>query len=199
MSDIKDVLCTPQPIYVIVESVSSKGGIPQIGNTIGPELRQVQRYVAQLCAEEDMFYKGERVEGFPSTFQYLMEFVTPGVQITTRPNGKRGFVLQYAGFRNHFRPFTDLPLLPESVTKERVWNTWSPFLYGTDPLPDVRLYGDRSVMFANFGGMDAPKAVAIYSQLTRRREVLAPAEAGALLRELLDFGLPGLGSSRGTR
>ncbi|XXT23151.1 hypothetical protein WME94_16580 [Sorangium sp. So ce429] len=179
-------LCSPQPIYVIVEAVYPGRGIPQLWNTVGPELTKVQRHVAQVCAVEDMFFDGERLDGFPGVFELLREYLTPGTQITTRRTGRRELSLVYAGFRNILRAFTELPGLPSAVTRERDLGTPPrPFVYGVDPIPHVHLYGNPRVIFTSPGGTSPPRAVAVYHATSGRLEVPPHAEREAVIRGLL--------------
>jgi hypothetical protein len=185
MSGMK--LCTPQPTYVIVEQIHSKGGIPQFGNTVGPSMLQLYRRVIQTCDEQDMFFKGKRINGMPSTWQYIQEFLKPGKQITTRPTGVKEFVLAYAGFKNLLTPLPKIGgLVPASWTKE--YDLGTPpvaFVYGTDPIPQVQLYGNPQAQFVMSGGKAPPIAVGLYHKGRNLLELPSPAERERVIKQLV--------------
>ncbi|MEO1497700.1 MAG: hypothetical protein AAFV43_11180 [Planctomycetota bacterium] len=182
-------MCTPQPNYVIVEEIHSKSGLPAVGNTIGPGLWQVVRRVMQVCDEQDVFYEGNRVAGgVPSSWQYLKELVLPGQQITQRPNGKRNMILAYAGFSNIVQPLPKLgDLLPDSWTRQYDTGTprFSPFVYGSDPIPQVRLYGNPRAQFVMPGGKPPATAVGIYRGASNQLELPPVAQREKLIKDLV--------------
>jgi hypothetical protein len=66
-----------------------------------------------------MFFEGKRLNGMPSTWQYVQEYLKPGKQITTSPTGVKEFVLTYAGFKNLLTPLPKIGgHLPVSWTKQ---------------------------------------------------------------------------------
>lgn len=182
---IKPRLCAPEPIYVIRETIHPGRGLPQLWNTVGPELTKVQRTVWQVCALEEEFFDGERLDDSLSDFRRLWELLTPGTQITKRRTGRKELMAVYAGFRNILRVFTELPGLPDAVTRERDLGTLrSPFIYGVDPIPQVRLYGNPSVMFTSAGGTSPPTALAVYYATSGKLDVPPPGERERVLRRL---------------
>lgn len=183
-------LCTPQPTYVIVEQIHRKAGLPSIprtGGVLGPSLHQVFRRVLQVCAEQDLYFNGRRVEGTPTTWQYIQELLLPGEQFTTRPTGQRQFVLVYAGFRNIVRPLPRVGnLLPESWTRQYDLGTPpSPFVYGTDPIPTVQLYGNDRAEFVMPGGQPPPTALGIYHSSAGRLELPSQSARDRMVQELV--------------
>ena len=167
----KPMFCSPQPIYLIAEMVAPKGGIPQIGNTIGPELKQVQKTVLQVCAEEDILLNGNP----PSPFDLLKEYFLHSQQITRRPTGKKELLLVYSGFTDRLVLFNTPPGLgPEALSRVRSFKPWSPFTYGVDPIPNINLFGSATVAFTSLGGDEAPRASAIYHAATNRLQTLPP-------------------------
>lgn len=184
---METILCTPQPSYVIVEQIHLKTGLPSIGNTVGPTLHQVFRRVLQVCDVQDMFFDGRRISGMPTPWQYLQEFVRPGNQITTRPTGERQFTLVYGGFINVLQPLPQMGnLLPESWTRSYNLGTPpTPFIYGTDPIPNVRLYGNPRVQFIMPGGEPPPTAMAIYNTSNRRLDLPPLGERERVLQQLV--------------
>lgn len=175
-------LCTPQTTYFIVERVYTM----YTTHTPGPQWRKVTRHVAQTCNVEDMYYDGQRVEGIPSTWQYLMDAIGLS-EITTRPTGQTNLVLVYAGFEDFVRPLpSDLhvPQLPEFPFREYRLPQVSPFVYGTDPLPNVRLANDPSISFVAPGGDGPPTAMAVYHGDTQRLEPVPREQLEAVLRQM---------------
>lgn len=180
-------VCTPQPSYVVVEQIHPKPGLPAIGNTIGPSMYQVFRRVLQVCAEQDVVFEGRRIAGSPSIWQYLHEVLRPGPQITTTANGKQHFVLSYAGFRNLLTPLPEVGgLLPEAWTKQYDLGTPStPFKFGKDPIPLVRLHGDPRVRFVMPGGRPPATAVGIWHSDSKRLDVPDYAERQSVIEKLV--------------
>lgn len=175
-------LCTPQASYIIVERVYT------VHTTYSPGWgwRKITRHVAQTCNVEDMLYNGQRVDGIPSPWQYLMDALGFG-EITTRPTGERNVVLVYAGFEDLIRPLPEdlhIPQLPEFPFQEYRLPQVSPFIYGTDPIPEVRLFNDPSVPFVAQGGNGAPTAMAIYHGDTGRRELVDSSQLQIMLQQL---------------
>ena len=181
-------MCKPQPNYVIIEEIHSKAGLPSLGNTIGPGLWQVMRRVLQVCDVQDLFFDGKRIKGMPSTWQYIQEFVRPGKQITQRPTGKREMILTYAGFSNILQPLPKIGnLLPKSWTKQYNLGkpSLSPFVYGRDPIPKVRLYGNAKAQFIMPGGKPPATAVGIYKGATNKLEIPPLEQRTRLIRDLV--------------
>ena len=184
---VEAMVCTPQPTFVIVEEIHLKTGLPSFANTVGPTLHQVVRRVLQTCDEQDTFFKGKRLSGMPSPWQYLQHYLLPGTQITTRPTGQKRFVLVYAGFKNLLTPLPKIrDKLPESLTKEYDLGTPpTPFAYGSDPIPRVQLYGNPNADFVMLGGKRPAVAVGIYSQTRNELELPSPREGGRVIMRLL--------------
>lgn len=187
MSSTKIKLCTPQPTYIIIEQIHPKGGIPQFGNTVGPSMLQVYRRIAQTCDVQDMFFEGKRINGMPSTWQYVQEYLKPGRQITTSPTGVKEFVLTYAGFKNILTPLPKIGgLIPASWTTERDLGVPPmAFVYGADPIPQVQLYGNPQVQFTMSGGKPPPIAVGLYHKGRNKLELPTPAERDRVIKQLV--------------
>jgi hypothetical protein len=165
MADI--VVCKSDEVYVIIEQIYTKGGIPTLGNTVGASLTQIHRVVAQVCLEQQIQYDGKPINGagIPSLWQVATDYFSPG-RLTQKPTGKRSFVLAYGGFINSVQPLNQIGnLTPEVLTKTYDFVPPTPYLYGKDPLPTVRLYKDPKVKFVSLnGGQNPPTAVAIYNK-----------------------------------
>lgn len=181
-------ICTPQPSYVVIEQIHPKPGLPAFGNTIGPSLFQVFRRVLQVCAEQDVYFEGRRLRGTPSTWQYLRDFLQPGPQITTARNGKQRFILTYAGFTNLLTPLPDVGgLLPETWTKQYDLGTpLSPYRFGKDPIPRVRLHGNPRVQFVMPGGNPPATAVGVWHAATARLNLPDYAERQRVIQKLVE-------------
>lgn len=175
-------LCTPQATYFIVERVYTM----YTTHTPGPSWRKITRHVAQTCNVEDIYYDGQRVDGMPSTWQYLMDALG-FAELTTRPTGETNLMLAYAGFEDLVRPLPEdlhIPQLPEFPFQEYRLPQISPFTYGEDPIPQVRLFNDPSVPFVAPGGDGPPTAMAVYHGDTGRRELIPPGQLEIMLQQL---------------
>lgn len=156
-------------LYVIIEQIYPKQGLPSIANTIGPNLIQVVRQVFQLYEMEDMYINGK--PAIPSTltpWDRLKASIGLGVDFVL--NGKRKVILEYSGFIDDVQPLPKLASwIPEFLTKQRVFTMPTPYAYGRDPLPTVRLYKNNSAVFiAKDGGAGLPIAVAKYNSHTHQ-------------------------------
>nr|WP_319394727.1 hypothetical protein [uncultured Desulfobacter sp.] len=178
-------LCTLQPTYVIIEQIHPKAGLPSaVGGTIGPGLYQLYRRVIQVCDVHDIFFDGKHMSNPPGAWQYIQEFLMPGKQITSHPTGEKQFVRVYAGFKNLLNPLPKVgSLFPDSWTKQYdLGAPPSPFVYGNDPIPSVKLYGNPQAIFEMVGGAPPPVSVGVYNRannqltfpnITDRRRVLS--------------------------
>jgi hypothetical protein len=157
--------CTPQPTYLIIEEIHLKTGMPAMGNTIGPTMYQVLRRVLQVCDLQDFHFEGKRLDGNPSKWQYIREFLTPGKQITLHPTGKKELMVAYTGYRNILTPLPKIGgLLPELLTKTYNFKpSLTPFIYGEDPIPRIQLYGNPSVTFEMPGGAPPATVIGVYT------------------------------------
>ncbi len=178
--------CAPQPTYLIVEQIHHKSGMPAFGNTIGPSVYQVYRRVLQVCDLQDFYFEGRRIAGAPSKWQYIQEFLTPGKQISLRSTGEKGFKVAYSGFSSLLTPLPKVGgFLPESWTKEyNIGAPLSPFVYGTDPVPRIQLYGNPNAIFEMPGDSPPPTAIGVYS-IGGRLEFPPPAERERIMRQLV--------------
>jgi hypothetical protein len=169
------IIATPQPVYLISEEIHNKGGIPNLVNTVGPQLKQVMRRVYQVHAHQDVFYEGKKIKGAPTAWQVINEYVRPGQQITTINNGQKSLVLVYAGYSNVVQPIQEIgKIFPKTVTNERNIGTGlSLFNYGVDPLPNTQLYKNSKISFTMPGGEGVPTAIAVFDGKTGNLEPLA--------------------------
>jgi hypothetical protein len=165
MADI--VVCKNDEVYVIIEQIYKKDGIPTLGNTFGPSLVQIHRVVAQVCVEQQVQYDGKPIDGagIPSLWQVVTDFFSPG-RLTQKPTGQRSFVLTYGGFINSAQPLPQLGnMIPDVLTKSYEFVPPTPYLYGKDPVPAIQLFKDPKVKFVALeGGQKPPTAVAIYNK-----------------------------------
>ena len=185
---MKMKMCKPLANYVIIEEIHSKVGMPRVGKTpIGPSLWQVMRRVLQVCDVQSLFFNGKRIKGVPSTWQYIQEFLRPGKQITQRSTGKRSMILAYAGFSNIVQPLPKIGnVLPKSWTaKYNLGQSKSWFIYGKDPIPKIRLYGNVKAEFIMPGGKPPATAVGIYKGGTKKLVIPPLADRQRLIKSMV--------------
>lgn len=156
-------------LYVIIEQIYPKQGLPSIANIFGPNLIQVVRQVFQLYEMEDVYINGK--PAIPSTlspWDRLKASIGLGVDFVL--NGKRKVKLEYSGFINDIQLLPKFASwLPEFLTKQRVFTAPTPYTYGRDPLPTVRLYeNNRAIFIAKDGGTGITVAVAKYNSHTHQ-------------------------------
>lgn len=134
---------------------------------------QVVRRVYTLTTGEDVYFKGNRIKGMPGAREFLSEFLEPGKQITTRPNGKIGVLNRYVGKKNIFTG---------EVVQKYAKSLTLPFLrmYGEDPAPTRLLHGNPAVTFLQKTG-ENPIAAAYFNSRTSRLELQHHFERHTLL------------------
>jgi hypothetical protein len=174
-------MCKPLPrFYVIREEAFHKIGVGKItlyGRNLGVDLIQVSRRVLQVCVEHDIFYNSKKVCGIPSPLQLLSDYLGLG-KITTKPTGKRNFLLAYAGYTNFGEVFGAQARLPN--------RTSALFRYGTDPIPEVQLYKNERVPFISNGGRGPYQALAVYDGAARRLDpIVSRTEQDKMLQNVL--------------
>ncbi|TDK39687.1 hypothetical protein E2F50_06175 [Rhizobium deserti] len=149
-----------ESIFGMVAPSQKIGGV----KVIGTSHLQVIRRVYTLTTGEDVYFKGRKIQGMPGAREFLSEFLEPGKQITTKPNGKVGVLNRYVGKKNIFSAKA-LEHYKKSVTL--------PFLriYGEDPAPTRLLHGNPAVTFLQKTG-ERPIAAAYFNSRTNRLDFL---------------------------
>ncbi|WP_333994513.1 hypothetical protein [Burkholderia orbicola] len=158
----------PTGVYLLIEQLHAKSGLPSLANTIGSSNLQIYRTVAQLYETADIYVDNQRALAGEMTMWQMLKGAF-GIDVVTRPNGKTTLVLEYAGFVNNITPLPKIGnLLPEFMTNEYALKVRSPYIFGTDPLPDIQLYRHaKSVFMQRHGGQSPATAMAKYHRRTR--------------------------------
>ncbi|KVW34170.1 hypothetical protein WK95_26530 [Burkholderia ubonensis] len=173
-------------MYLLIEQLHAKSGLPSLANTIGASNLQIYRTVAQLYETADIYIDNQRVASGEMTMWQMLKGAF-GIDVVTRPNGKTTLVLEYAGFVSNITPLPKIGnLLPELITKEYTLKVRSPYIFGTDPLPDIQLYRHaKSVFMQRNGGQSPATAMAKYNRRTRELIRLNTiSEIDSVLRDL---------------
>jgi hypothetical protein len=176
---IDKVSLTPQ--HLIVEYTSTESIFGMVAPSLktrgvkvaGTQHLQVMRYVYTLARVEDIYFKGEKLQHMPGFRELLTEWVTPGTQLVSVPNGKLSIMHVYTGKKNIFRA-SALEKFKRSVSLNFI------DLYGDDPAPRRVLYGNASVPFIQ-RGEENPMAAAYYNSETNRFRVLQQFDRRTLL------------------
>lgn len=178
-SDIDKVALTDY--HLIIEEVSDESVFGMISPTqkvkgvkvLTSAHLQVVRRVYTLTIGEDVYFKGQKIQGMPGARELLSEFLEPGKQITTRPNGKVGILNRYVGKKNIFTG---------SAMQKYTGSVTIPFLrqYGEDPAPTRLLHGNPAVTFLQ-KGEENPMAAAYFNSRTNKLELLHYFERHKLL------------------
>lgn len=178
-------LCRPtEQTYLIIESVHSSD-VLRVSEVI-----QVYRQVIGFCNFEKYLFDGKALQGAPSAWQFVKNYLSGGGRITTSPTGKEGLYSVYRGVRNSFRPIANLNISGNGFTRMlsteiALGEPMSPFTWGEDPIPDIQLYQRDDVQFTMTGRNPPPTAYAIYDITTGMlADVRNPAERQKLLADL---------------
>ncbi|WP_337270452.1 hypothetical protein [Oryzifoliimicrobium ureilyticus] len=132
------------------------------------------RYVYTLARVEDVYFEGVKLPHMPGFRELATEWIKPGQQIVSVPNGKTSVVHVYTGKKNIFKATVgekykfDIPL--------RFLD-----LIGKDPAPNKILYGNPAVPFIQQGD-DQPIAAAYYNSASGHFEILRQFEKQMLLQ-----------------
>lgn len=167
--------------HLIVEYTSSESIIGMVApslkvkgiKVVGTSHFQVMRYVYTIAQVEDVYFEGKKLQEMPGFRELLTEWIMPGQQLVSVPNGKTSIVHVYTGKKNII-----------NVAALETYKLAVPLgfldIIGKDPAPDRVLYGNPAVPFIQ-QGKDKPMAAAYYNSATKRFEVLHQFEKSTLL------------------
>jgi hypothetical protein len=151
---IMNCACKYDPVYIITEEVHHAAGWGYVtvgGKNAGFDVLKVTRKIVQPCVEQEVYIDDEKK--MPTDWDYIKDFLGLAViEYRGKPNAKINPVLVYSGFRN----------IGEVLGARKNIPTPQIFVYGTDPIPHIKLYGNKAIKFHTIGGQGSPKAVAIY-------------------------------------
>ena len=185
MSDVNLAKASPTPQHLIFEYHSNEG----LASVFLPSLKarglnlgglrhvQVMRYVYTLMAMEDVYFEGRKLPDMPGVGHILTEWVKPGRQIVSVPNGRVAVSLAYYGKKN---------IAQAHAAQRTLASAAAPFLtlYGADPASGRMLYGNPSVTFSQRG--DEPAfAAAYYNSASRRFEPVQNPSRSTLLENFM--------------
>lgn len=180
-------LCKPNKTsYVIIESIHSSDFF-RVG-----EITQVYRQVIGFCNFQTFLFDGQRLNGNPSTYQYLKHFFSRKQRITTAPTEKNGLYYVYRGVSNAVKPL-NTPLASGLLGNQlSLGSPKTPFTWGSDPVPHIKLHGRSDVHFVMPGNNPPPTAFAVYSSETGElSDVPNLKERRALLEQFTSLGVSG--------
>jgi hypothetical protein len=169
-TDPTPVRHTAEHLIVETTSTESVAGsvIPSIsvkGVTIGSLGHlQVMRYVYTLVEAQQVFFKGRPLSAMPGIREALVEWLTPGQQIVSRPTGRYSVMHAYTGKKNIFQP---------QIMQKEIGSLPLGYLdlIGKDPAAGVRLYGRADVPFVTRGKAN-PIAAAYYNSDKKRLQII---------------------------
>jgi len=169
-TDPTPVRRTAQHLIVETTSTESVAGsvIPSIsvkGVTIGSLGHlQIMRYVYTLVEAQEVSFQGRPLSAMPGIREAVVEWLTPGQQIVSRPTGRYSVLHAYTGKKNIFQAQLlqkEIKALPLGYLD----------LFGEDPAAGVRLYGRADVPFVTRGSAN-PIAAAFFDARTRRLQIV---------------------------
>lgn len=181
--DIAKASLTPQ--HLLMEFTSTES----LANSVIPSVKfgkvnvgtvkhlQVFRFVYTLVVMEDVYFEGRKLPAMPGIRELVSEWIKPGKQIVSVPNGKVATTLAYNGKKNIFQA---------AVMQHKVKSVPLPFLdiYGEDPAPERMLYGNPAVPFVQ-RGEDHPIAAAYYNSASKRFELIQSPDRRTLLENFM--------------
>jgi len=159
-------LCRPEPVYIITETVKHALGWGKVtvdGINVGVDAYKVTRQIVQACIAQDYYVDGQRHDGPPSTWEYLKYYLgLAKIEGRDKPKTQVNPLLVYSGFKN----------LGEALGIRRNIYTPQSYIYGTDPIPNVKLYGNAKINFYMPGGKGHPTAVVIYDPRSKDNKLI---------------------------
>jgi hypothetical protein len=140
---------------------------------VGTSHLQVMRYVYTIAQVEDVYFEGKKLQEMPGFRELLTEWIKPGQQLVSVPNGKTSIVHAYTGKKNIFQ-----------ATALESYKATVPLAFldiiGRDPAAGKILYGNPAVPFIQQGD-DKPMAAAYYNSASKRFEILHQFDRHTLL------------------
>ena len=141
---------------------------------VGTSHLQVMRYVYTIARVEDVYFEGVKLQHMPGFRELVTEWIKPGQQIVSVPNGKTSIAHVYTGKKN---------IAQISAVEKYKATVPMGFLdiIGKDPAPNKILYGNPAVPFIQQGD-DKPMAAAYYNSATNQLEILRQFDKHSLLQ-----------------
>ncbi|WP_017349983.1 hypothetical protein [Pantoea sp. A4] len=176
-------------IFIIVERLYNRDAPSWHG--VGASMIQVHKMVYQLYRKQDVYFEGEKITPESATLWQRIKILS-GAQLVQKnaADNETHFALAYAGSRFRATPLSvagmDSKNIPGFLTKEYTLPTRKILAYGSDPVPNVNIYGraDASFVMAE-GGKGDPTAAAKYDLQTKQIKLVDPVhELPALMRQL---------------
>lgn len=169
------------PFFLIKEQISSATlPIPSLGGKIPgikPGMKKLQRMVWQRHAAADVHFMGKPLGRHVGLYEWALEQILPGRQITTKRTGKTNFVVRYYGYLN-------IATSPIEIMGKKKWEMGWINVLGADPIKDVRLYGNTEIDFISHGGDDDPFAIVQYDGRTKKLTPIDPRNVADTLKKL---------------
>lgn len=177
---VDKISLTSQPLIVEYSSVESIFGMVAPSakvkgvKLLGSNHIQVMRYVYTLAQVEDVYFEGVKLQNMPGFRELATEWIKPGQQIVSVPNGKTTIAHVYTGKKNILRAV--------AIEKYKL-NVPMGFIdmIGKDPAPNKVLYGNPAVPFIQQGD-ERPFAAAYYNSTSGRFEILRQFDKHTLLQ-----------------
>lgn len=141
---------------------------------VGTSHFQVMRYVYTIAQVEDIYFEGVKLQHMPGFRELLTEWIKPGQQLVSVPNGKTSIVHVYTGKKN---------IMNVSAIEKYKLSVPLGFIdiIGHDPAPTKMLYGNPAARFIQNGGEGRPMAAAYYNSASGRLEMLQQFDRNTLL------------------
>lgn len=159
-------LCRPEQIYIITETVEHALGWGKItvnGINVGVDAYKAMRQVIQACIPQDYYVDGKRKDDMPTSWEYIKSYLGMAkIEGRDKPTTQVTPLLVYSGFQN----------LGEAVGYRRKIYTPQTFIFGVDPIPQIRLYGNPKIDFHSPGGQGNPTAVVIYDPRSKDKQLI---------------------------
>lgn len=143
-----------------------------------PGLLKLQRLVFQVREEADVLFKGRVLDHHVGLYEWFIEQITPGQQITTMRTGQKRLVIMYYGIKN-------IVTAPYQISSRRADLGWIDYL-GDDPIPQAVLYGNPRISFVSGGGLEHQTAMAFFDASSDTLEEIPIANRTEIIRSFQD-------------
>ncbi len=178
-------MCTPEDDKLVIIESLHVSSIHKFSVST-----QVYRRVYGVCRTQDIYFDNQKINKPLSRLQILQNFLGGGDRVTTKPTGDELVITRYMGSRNYLKPVGDLNVnneLGKALSKDYyVGRLGQLFAYGTDPIPDIKLFGNANITFSMPGNGSYPVTVAVYDIATGDlTQVLDPIEKKRMILELV--------------
>ena len=133
------------------------------GVNVGVDAYKATRKIVQACIAQDYYVDGKKRDNQPTNWEYFKYYLgLTSIEGRDRPKGQVTPLLVYSGIQN----------LGEALGVRKNIYTAQAFIYGADPIPQIKLYGNPKIDFHVPGGRGDPTAIVVYDPRSKSNQIV---------------------------